>query len=182
MRQAGRYMPEYRALRAKHSLLELCKNPDLAAEITLQPVEHLGVDAAILFADLLLTALYGAAARAMRPKDAPAGFAAALAELNKAGDVVALLHEPEPPKVESPPVEAPKAESPPPATPSTTPEPPEVARLKAAIAALQDWPTVPEGPKLELGAEGPRVAVTMQYLTAPMRCAWRAPSTSSSTV
>lgn len=48
-------MPEYRALRAKHSLLELCKNPDLAAEITLQPVERLGVDAAILFADLLLS-------------------------------------------------------------------------------------------------------------------------------
>jgi uroporphyrinogen decarboxylase len=56
MRQAGRYMPEYRALRAKHSLLELCKRPDLAAEITMQPVERLGVDAAILFADLLLPA------------------------------------------------------------------------------------------------------------------------------
>jgi uroporphyrinogen decarboxylase len=55
MRQAGRYMPEYRALRANHTLLELCKNPDLAAEITLQPVERLGVDAAILFADLLLS-------------------------------------------------------------------------------------------------------------------------------
>ena len=56
MRQAGRYMAEYRALRAKHTLLELCKSPDLAAEITLQPVERLGVDAAILFADLLLSA------------------------------------------------------------------------------------------------------------------------------
>ena len=54
MRQAGRYMPEYRALRQKHSLLELCHKPELAAEVTLQPVERLGVDAAILFADILL--------------------------------------------------------------------------------------------------------------------------------
>jgi uroporphyrinogen decarboxylase len=54
MRQAGRYLPEYRALRQKHSLLELCHKPELAAEVTLQPVTRLGVDAAILFADLLL--------------------------------------------------------------------------------------------------------------------------------
>ena len=54
MRQAGRYMPEYRAIRAKHSLLEICSQPDLAAEVTLQPVRALGVDAAILFADILL--------------------------------------------------------------------------------------------------------------------------------
>ena len=54
MRQAGRYMPEYRALRQKHSILELCHNPELAAQVTLQPVERLGVDAAILFADILL--------------------------------------------------------------------------------------------------------------------------------
>src|SRR5512142_918144 len=54
MRQAGRYMSEYRAIRAKHNLLEICAQPELAAEITLQPVHALGVDAAILFADILL--------------------------------------------------------------------------------------------------------------------------------
>ena len=54
MRQAGRYMEDYRKLRAQHDFLELCKQPDLAAEITVTPVERLGVDAAILFADILL--------------------------------------------------------------------------------------------------------------------------------
>jgi uroporphyrinogen decarboxylase len=54
MRQAGRYMPEYRAIREKYSLLEICRQPGLAAEVTLQPVRALGVDAAILFADILL--------------------------------------------------------------------------------------------------------------------------------
>jgi uroporphyrinogen decarboxylase len=54
MRQAGRYMKAYRDIRAKTPLLEICKRPDLAAAITLQPVEALDVDAAIIFADLLL--------------------------------------------------------------------------------------------------------------------------------
>jgi uroporphyrinogen decarboxylase len=54
MRQAGRYMPEYRAVRKEHSLLEICKKPALAAEVTITAAEFLGVDAAIIFADLLL--------------------------------------------------------------------------------------------------------------------------------
>jgi uroporphyrinogen decarboxylase len=54
MRQAGRYMPEYRALRSKVSFLELCKQPELATEVTVTAAEQLGVDAAILFADILL--------------------------------------------------------------------------------------------------------------------------------
>ena len=54
MRQAGRYQPEYRALREKVSFLELCKTPDLAAEVTVMAVDPLGVDAAIIFADILL--------------------------------------------------------------------------------------------------------------------------------
>ncbi len=54
MRQAGRYMAEYRALRERHSILEICKSPELAAEVTVSAAEKLGVDAAIIFADLLL--------------------------------------------------------------------------------------------------------------------------------
>src|SRR5258705_1992970 len=54
MRQAGRYMPEYRAVRARLGFLELCKSPEAAAEVTLQPVERLGVDAAVLLGDILL--------------------------------------------------------------------------------------------------------------------------------
>jgi len=54
MRQAGRYMKQYREIRARASILEICKRPDLAAQVTLQPVEILDVDAAIIFADLLL--------------------------------------------------------------------------------------------------------------------------------
>ena len=65
MRQAGRYMPEYRALRERYSLLELCKNPELSLEVTMQPM-RLGVDAAILFADILLP---------LEPMGAPFEFA-----------------------------------------------------------------------------------------------------------
>src|SRR4029077_6571221 len=53
MRQAGRYMSEYRAVRAKATFLELCKNPQLCAEVMITAVNRLGVDAAIIFADLL---------------------------------------------------------------------------------------------------------------------------------
>src|SRR6267142_2473737 len=54
MRQAGRYMPEYRAVRKSHSIIEICKNSALAAEVTITAAEFLGVDAAIIFADLFL--------------------------------------------------------------------------------------------------------------------------------
>ncbi|HSE50461.1 MAG TPA: uroporphyrinogen decarboxylase [Terriglobales bacterium] len=54
MRQAGRYMAEYRAVRKRYSILEICKSPELAAEVTITAAERLGVDAAIIFADLLL--------------------------------------------------------------------------------------------------------------------------------
>src|SRR5882724_13217572 len=54
MRQAGRYMQEYRAVRKAHSLIEICKTPQLAAEVTITAAEILQVDAAIIFADLLL--------------------------------------------------------------------------------------------------------------------------------
>ncbi len=67
MRQAGRYMADYRALRARHSLLEICAEPDLATEVTLQPVRAFAVDAAILFADILLP---------LAPMGAPFAFAA----------------------------------------------------------------------------------------------------------
>jgi uroporphyrinogen decarboxylase len=54
LRQAGRYMPEYMAVRKHHTLLEICRTPEIAAEVTITAAERLGVDAAIIFADLLL--------------------------------------------------------------------------------------------------------------------------------
>ena len=54
MRQAGRYMPEYQRVRERHDFLEMCERPELAAEVTVTAVERLGVDAAIIFADILL--------------------------------------------------------------------------------------------------------------------------------
>jgi murein L,D-transpeptidase YcbB/YkuD len=175
---------------AAHALLARLAKSDLTIGNRLQPL----LDAARAQAaapadsragaDLLLTALYGATARALRPQDAPAGFAAALDQLSAAGDVAALVQEPEPPKVETPPappkpapeapkaetpkVETPAAETPPPAPPAAAspPESPEQARIKAALAKLNDWPKLADGPKLQLGDSGPRVEALRRRLRA----------------
>jgi uroporphyrinogen decarboxylase len=86
MRQAGRYMAEYRALREKHTLLELCRTPELAVTVTLQPIRAFGFDAAILFSDLLIP---------LAPMGIPFDFQAGEgpvieAPVRSAGDVAAL--------------------------------------------------------------------------------------------
>src|SRR6202012_3063450 len=56
MRQAGRFMPQYWEIKNKYSFLEMCKTPEIAADVTMLPVDLLGIDAAILFSDILVTA------------------------------------------------------------------------------------------------------------------------------
>jgi murein L,D-transpeptidase YcbB/YkuD len=166
---------------AGRRLLDRLSQPDVTIGPKLRPLlddARKRIDAsdssARAGADLLLTALYGATAQALRP-NAPAGFAAALAELATTGDLTALLREPETPKVETPQVETPQIEAPKivtaPSAPAGPPEPPAIARLRAAIAALQPlaekgWSAVPDGPKLQLGDSGPRVAALSQRLMA----------------
>lgn len=71
MRQAGRYMPEYRAVRGRTPFLELCKTPDLACQVTVEAAEKLGVDAAIIFSDLLVVLEPMGAQVAYNPGDGP---------------------------------------------------------------------------------------------------------------
>jgi uroporphyrinogen decarboxylase len=100
MRQAGRYLPEYRAVREKAGgFLDLCSNPELAAEVTLQPVRRFGFDAAILFSDILIVPLaFGRKVEFLvgeGPKLEPLVDAAAVATLHETidGDVLAPIYE-----------------------------------------------------------------------------------------
>jgi len=54
MRQAGRYLPEYRAVRERYSFLDMCRKPEVVREVTLQPIERFDMDAAIIFCDILI--------------------------------------------------------------------------------------------------------------------------------
>jgi uroporphyrinogen decarboxylase len=71
MRQAGRSLPEYRALRERHSILDLCRIPELTVEVTLQPVRRLGVDAAILFSDIVVPLIAMGVALDIKPGKGP---------------------------------------------------------------------------------------------------------------
>src|SRR5258708_7741393 len=100
MRQAGRYLPEYRSTREKAGgFLDLCFNPELAAEVTLQPVRRFGFDAAILFSDILIVPLaFGRKVEFLvgeGPKLEPMADAAAVASLHEAidGKVLAPIYE-----------------------------------------------------------------------------------------
>ena len=168
---ARNHRPIWHPSPAGRVLLDRLSQPDVTIGPKLRPLldeARAGIDAvdsqAEAGTDLLMTALYGATAQALRP-NGPSGFAAALAELNASTDLASLLREPEPPKVETPPVPTPKAETPPIETP-TPPESPAAARLKAAVASLRDWPQVPDGPKLQLGDSGPRVQALSGRLIA----------------
>jgi len=164
---------------AAHALLDRLAQSDLTIGNHLQPlldkartrIRENNTDARAA-TDLLLTALYGATARALRPKDAPAGFGPALDELSKSTDIAALLREPEPPKAEAPQPEPPKVETPPELPKVETPkvETPQPAPASPPDTALRkplpEWPTVPEGPKLQLGDTGPRVEALRRRLIA----------------
>jgi hypothetical protein len=174
--------PIWHGTAAGRDLLDRLSRPDVILGPKLRPLlddARKRIDApdssARAGADLLLTALYGATAQALRPK-APAGFAAALAELATTTDLASLLREPAPkietPQVETPQTLTPQAEAPPAVTPPAAPaEPSEIAKLRAAIAALQPqaekgWPPLPDGPKLQLGDSGPRVEALSRRLIA----------------
>src|SRR5437588_8437350 len=71
MRQAGRSLPEYRAVREQHGMFDIIRNPELAAEVTMQPVRRLGVDAAILFSDIVVPLVAVGVGVELRPGTGP---------------------------------------------------------------------------------------------------------------